>query len=51
MKAIGAININSIRIHELEKNMYILSIGTNSPATGSPGVIPFPRGPDLTVKA
>jgi len=52
MKATGTININSIRIHELEKNTDNLSTGSISPATGvgeaSP---PLSVGPCLTVKA
>lgn len=54
MKATGAINISSIRIHELERKTDILSIGIISPPTGDGGVIgPFPLsvGPDLKVKA
>jgi hypothetical protein len=53
MNATGRININSIRIQELERNMDSLSTGTNSPATGGPLYSPNPLsvGPDLTVKA
>ncbi len=54
MKTIGAININSIRIHELERKTDILSIGIISPPTGGGGVVgrpPLSVGPDLKVKA
>jgi hypothetical protein len=53
MKAIGAININSIRIQELERKTDNLSTGTISPATVGPFASPNPLsvGPDLTVKA
>ena len=51
MKAIGATNINSIRIQELERNTDSLSTGTISPATGVGASIPQGEGPDLKVKA
>jgi hypothetical protein len=54
MKTTGRININSIRIQELERNTDSLSSGIISPPTGAGGVgVPFPLsvGPDLTVKA
>ena len=37
MKATGIININNIRIQELEKNTDSLSIGSISPPTGAGG--------------
>jgi hypothetical protein len=37
MNATGRININSIRIHELERKTDILSIGNISPPTGAGG--------------
>jgi hypothetical protein len=49
MKATGRININSMRIQEVEKNTDNLSTGTNSPATGISS--PLSVGPDLMVKA
>jgi hypothetical protein len=53
MKTIGAININSIRIHELERKTDILSIGIISPPTGGGDCAepPLSVGPDLKVKA
>ena len=56
MKATGRTSINSIRIHELEKNIDSLSIGSISPPTGVGGAIvgvefPLRVGPDLRVKA
>ena len=52
MKATGRININSIRIHELEKNTDSLSIGSISPPTGGDGDgAPLRVGPGLRVKA
>ena len=52
MKATGRISINSIRSHELERNMDILSTATISPATTwSCGTPPLSVGPDLMVKA
>jgi hypothetical protein len=48
MKAMGRTSINNIRIQELERNTDSLSIGTNSPATGS---LPLSVGPDLMFKA
>jgi hypothetical protein len=50
MNATGRININSIRIQELERNTDILSTGNISPPTGAP-LVPLSVGPDLTVKA
>jgi hypothetical protein len=50
MNATGRINISSIRIHELERNIDNLSTGTISPPTGA-GFVPLSVGPDLTVKA
>jgi hypothetical protein len=49
MNAIGKISINSIRIHELERNIDNLSTGTISPPTG--GNSPLFVGPDLNFKA
>jgi hypothetical protein len=37
MKITGRININSIRIQELERNTDSLSIGSISPPTGDAG--------------
>jgi hypothetical protein len=52
MKAIGAININSIRTQELERNTDSLSTGSISPATGADSITPpLSVGPDLTIKA
>ena len=51
MKATGRININSIKIQELERNMDSLSIGIISPATGVRGCPPLSVGPALKVKA
>jgi hypothetical protein len=53
MKAIGTININSIRTQELERKTDSLSIGIISPPTGAGGEasLPLSAGPDLTVKA
>jgi hypothetical protein len=52
MKVIGKININNIKIQELERKTDSLSTETISPPTGevaSPN--PLSVGPDLTVKA
>ncbi len=49
MNAIGRTNNNSIRIQELERNTDSLSIGTNSPATGTSS--PLSVGPDFIFKA
>lgn len=50
MNAIGRTSINSIRIHELERNTDSLSTGTISPATGGGEAIPpLSVGPDLTI--
>jgi len=53
MKATGRININSIKIQELERKTDNLSTGTISPPTGvcTPFVLPLSVGPDLKVKA
>jgi hypothetical protein len=50
MKAIGAININSIKIQELDRNTDSLSTGTIFPPTGS-GIFPAVAGPILKFKA
>jgi hypothetical protein len=51
MYAIGRTSINSIRIHEVERNIDSLSKGTISPATGVVAIFPHGEGPDLKVKA
>ena len=54
MNATGRISINSIRIHELERNTDSLSIGIISPPTAGCGGdgdgAPLRVGPDLRVK-
>jgi hypothetical protein len=51
MNATGITSINSIKIHELERNIDSLSTGISSPETGVGASIPHGEGPDLRVRA